>query len=173
MRGAGRQDHMSETGSDAGGRITVYSDYVCPFCYLGRRSLQAYQNSREDDLEIDWHPFDLRGHKRGSDGEIDDSIEDGKDEVYFEQVRENVAKLREQYDAGEMLDLDELPEDVDSFDAQVASWLREEGTPRGCRLRTHSFSRAGAMSSSRYATSVSLASIGWRSPSSIAPASAS
>jgi len=89
------------------------------------------QNSREDDLEIDWHPFDLRGHKRGSDGEIVDSIEDGKDEVYFEQVRENVAKLREQYDAGEMLDLDELPEDVDSFDAQVASWYVRREHPGG------------------------------------------
>ena len=103
-------------------RITVYSDYVCPFCYLGRRSLETYQDRREGELEIDWRPFDLRSHKRGPDGEIDASVKDGKDEAYFEQVRENVAKLREQYGTEEMLDLSDLPEAVDSLPAQVASW---------------------------------------------------
>jgi predicted DsbA family dithiol-disulfide isomerase len=102
--------------------ITVYSDYVCPFCYLGRRSLEEYQEMRDGDLEIDWQPFDLRSQKRGSDGEIDHSVDDGKDDAYFEQVRQNVTRLKEEYDAEEMLDLDDLPENVDSFDAQVASF---------------------------------------------------
>jgi predicted DsbA family dithiol-disulfide isomerase len=102
-------------------QITVYSDYVCPFCYLGRRSLEEFQQRRESELEIDWHPFDLRSQKRGPDGEIDHSVDDGKDDAYFEQVRENVARLREEYDAEEMRNLDDVPEAVDSFDAQVAS----------------------------------------------------
>jgi len=102
-------------------RIAVYSDYVCPFCYLGRQSLEEYQQTRENELTIDWRPFDLRSHKRGPDGEIDHSVEDGKDDAYFEQVRQNVARLRDEYGADEMLSLDDLPEDVDSFDAQVAS----------------------------------------------------
>jgi predicted DsbA family dithiol-disulfide isomerase len=113
---------MSDTDGETDDRITMYSDYVCPFCYLGRRSLEAYRTQRETELTVDWRPFDLRAHKRGPDGAIDHSVEDGKDEAYFEQVRENVARLREQYDAGEMLDLEDLPDDVDSFDAQVASW---------------------------------------------------
>ena len=100
--------------------ITVYSDYVCPFCYLGRASLSAYQADREEPLAIDWHPFDLRSGKRGPDGAIDDSVDDGKDEDYFDQVRDNVARLREEYGAEEMLGIDEVP-DVDSLDAQVAS----------------------------------------------------
>lgn len=103
-------------------RITVYSDYVCPFCYLGRRSLEEYQETRTRELDIDWHPFDLRSHKRGPNGEIDHSVEDRKDETYFEQVRQNVARLKDKYDADEMLDLDDLPENVDSLDAQVASF---------------------------------------------------
>lgn len=102
--------------------ITVYSDYVCPFCYLGRRSLEQYQKTRSTELTIDWHPFDLRGHKRGPDGEIDHSVDDGKDEAYFNQVRQNVARLKDRYDADEMVSLDELPEEVDSFEAQVASF---------------------------------------------------
>lgn len=109
--------------------ITVYSDYVCPFCYLGRRSLEEYQQTRDGDLEIDWQPFDLRSQKRGPDGEIDHSVDDGKDEAYFDQVRQNVARLKEEYDADEMLDLDDLPENVDSFEAQVASFYVNEKYP--------------------------------------------
>lgn len=110
-------------------RITVYSDYVCPFCYLGRRSLEAYQEGRDGELAVDWHPFDLRSRKRGPDGEIDHSVEDGKDEAYFEQVRQNVARLKDEYDADEMLDLDDLPENVDSLDAQVASFYVQTEYP--------------------------------------------
>jgi len=66
---------VSETGSDTDDRITVYSDYICPFCYLGRRSLESYRDGRENDLEIDWRPFDLRSNERGPDGEIDHSID--------------------------------------------------------------------------------------------------
>ncbi|WP_135665641.1 DsbA family oxidoreductase [Halorhabdus rudnickae] len=111
------------------GRITVYSDYVCPFCYLGRRSLEEYQETRARDLEIDWQPFDLRSQKRGPDGEIDHSIDDGKDDAYFEQVQQNVSRLKEKYDADEMLELDDLPENLDSFGAQVASFYVDEEYP--------------------------------------------
>jgi predicted DsbA family dithiol-disulfide isomerase len=102
--------------------IVVYSDYVCPFCYLGRLSLEEYQGTREYDLQIDWRPFDLRSQKRGSDGKIDHSVDDGKDEAYFDQVRQNVARLKQQYDAEEMLAIDDLPEKVDSLEAQAASY---------------------------------------------------
>lgn len=109
--------------------ITIYSDYVCPFCYLGRRSLEAYLDSREQDIEIAWHPFDLRSRKRGPDGEIDHSIDDGKDDAYYERVQENVARLREEYSADEMLNLDDLPDAVDSLPAQVAAFYVQEEYP--------------------------------------------
>ena len=121
---------MSQTDERTGGdeRITVYSDYVCPFCYLGRASLGEYRETREAKLEIDWRPFDLRAQKRGPDGKIDRSVDDGKDEDYFDQVRENVHRLREEYGAEEMLGIDETPE-VDSFDAQVAARYVAEERP--------------------------------------------
>jgi predicted DsbA family dithiol-disulfide isomerase len=62
------------------------------------------------------------GPQRGADGKIDHSVEDGKDESYFEQVRENVDLLREEYGAEDMLNLEDLPDDVDSLNAQVASY---------------------------------------------------
>jgi predicted DsbA family dithiol-disulfide isomerase len=108
---------MSE--SDTAAHITVYSDYVCPFCYLGRESLRRYQDDRDDPLEIEWHPFDLRAGKRNADGSIDDSVDDGKDEDYYEQAKENVRRLQEQY--GVEMDLD-IARDVDSLDAQIVSY---------------------------------------------------
>ena len=98
--------------------ITVYSDYVCPFCYLGRESLSRYQADRDEPLRIDWRPFDLRAGKRTADGAIDHSVDDGKDDEYFEQAKESVRRLQEQYDVEMTL---ELATEVDSLDAQVAS----------------------------------------------------
>ncbi|WP_135805774.1 DsbA family oxidoreductase [Halorussus marinus] len=105
--------------SQSAATVTVYSDYVCPFCYLGRESLREYRASREGDLEVDWHPFDLRSGKRNPDGTIDHSVEDGKGEDYYEQARENVRRLQEEYGV-EMAQ--EIATDVDSLPAQIASY---------------------------------------------------
>jgi predicted DsbA family dithiol-disulfide isomerase len=106
--------------------ITVYSDYVCPFCYLGRESLSRYQAGREDDLEIDWHPFDLRSNKRRPDGSIDHSVDDGKDDEYFEQAKENVRRLQERYDVEMTL---EIAMEVDSLPAQLVSYRVKQQEP--------------------------------------------
>ena len=103
--------------------ITIYSDYVCPFCYLGRESLSRYQADREEPLEIDWQPFDLRSGKRNADGSIDHSVDDGKDDDYFEQAKESVRRLQEKYDVEMAMD---LATEVDSLDAQVASYYIKE-----------------------------------------------
>ncbi|WP_254832496.1 DsbA family oxidoreductase [Haloglomus salinum] len=106
--------------------ITVYSDYVCPFCYLGRESLSRYQAGREESLEIDWHPFDLRSNKRRPDGSIDHSVDDGKDDEYFEQAKENVRRLQERYDVEMTL---ETAMEVDSLPAQLVSYRVKQAEP--------------------------------------------
>ena len=112
----------------------IYSDFVCPFCYLGRAALRQYQTDRDDrDLEpvaVDWQFFDLRGHKRGPDGAIREDVDDGKDGDYYDQVRENVARLREEYDADEMLEFDEV-HDADSWDAQQAALSVKRSSDHG------------------------------------------
>ncbi len=120
---------MSETESTV--EVTVYSDYVCPFCYLGRQSLEQYAETRESPLRVDWHPFDLRADKRAADGTVDHSAADGKDEAYYERARENVRRLQEEYDA-EMVD--ELRTDVDSLPAQVVSYRVRETEAYGTWL---------------------------------------
>ena len=107
-------------------QITVYSDYVCPFCYLGRESLSRYQEARDEELEIDWQPFDLRHGKRNPDGTIDHSVDDGKDDDYYEQAKASVRNLQEQYDVDMELD---LATDIDSFTAQIASYYVAEAYP--------------------------------------------
>ncbi len=99
--------------------IIVYSDYVCPFCYLGRESLSRYQADREQPLKIEWRPFDLRRDKRTADGEIDHSVDDGKDDAYFDQAKASVQRLQAQYDVDMALD---LAIEVDSLPAQLASY---------------------------------------------------
>jgi predicted DsbA family dithiol-disulfide isomerase len=99
--------------------ITVYSDYVCPFCYLGRRSLERYRDRRDEPLEVDWRPFDLRAGKRNPDGSIDETVDDGKGDDYYARARENVRRLRDRYDV-EMAQ--EIATDVDSLPAQAASY---------------------------------------------------
>jgi len=104
-------------------KITVYSDYVCPFCYLGRESLAQYQETREDELQIEWHPFDLRSQKRLPDGSIDHSVDDGKDDDYFEQAKQNVRRLADKYDVE--MDLN-IATDIDSLPAQIVSYYLRE-----------------------------------------------
>ena len=112
-------DTDQESAATATDEIVVYSDYVCPFCYLGRESLSRYQADREEPLRIDWRPFDLRHNKRNPDGSIDHSVDDGKDDEYYEQAKQGVRRLQEQYDVEMSLD---LASDVDSLNAQIASY---------------------------------------------------
>lgn len=114
---------MSESETAGEGTLEVYSDYVCPFCYLGKAAMEEYLDSREDPPEVEWRLFDLRGYKRRPDGTIDHAVDDGKDEDYFAQVRENVERLEEKYDVEMTLD---FSRDVDSWNAQqVALHVRE------------------------------------------------
>lgn len=106
--------------------IGVYSDYVCPFCYLGRQSLARYQEERAEPLRIDWRPFDLRSGKRNPDGTIDHSVDDGKDDDYYQQARENVRRLGESYGVDMA---QEIATEVDSLPAQAASYHVKRNYP--------------------------------------------
>ncbi|MXV60939.1 thioredoxin domain-containing protein [Natronorubrum sp. JWXQ-INN-674] len=112
--------------SDSTDRLELYADYVCPFCYLGKRSLEQYRETREESLEVDWRPFDLRSGKRNPDGSIDHDADDGKDDQYFEQAKQNVRRLQKEYDV-EMAQ--EIATDVDSLPAQQASWYVKQEYP--------------------------------------------
>ena len=56
----------ADTGStpETVDRIEIYADYVCPFCYLGTRSLAQYCERRDEPLVVEWHPFDRLGQAK-------------------------------------------------------------------------------------------------------------
>ena len=115
-------------------RLIVYSDYLCPFCYLGKESMETYLDASETSLEIEWRPFDIQGHKRGADGELSEDVDDGKDEAYFERAKRNVQRLKEKYDVE--MDLD-LALDVDSWNAQKVALAVERQCDRSTFLALH------------------------------------
>jgi predicted DsbA family dithiol-disulfide isomerase len=41
-------------------RITVFSDYVCPFCYLEEPDLARIREEYGDKVEVDWRAYELR-----------------------------------------------------------------------------------------------------------------
>ena len=120
-------DSASGTTTEPGEEtLTMYADYVCPFCYLGEASLEQYREKRDEPLTVEWHPFDLRSGKRDANGDIDHGVEDGKDEAYYEQARENVRRLQEEYGVEMSLD---IARDVDSKNAQQAAMYVQESYP--------------------------------------------
>ncbi|WP_111861359.1 DsbA family oxidoreductase [Acinetobacter sp. CFCC 10889] len=40
-------------------RVDIWSDVVCPFCYIGKKRLEAAAQQAEIELEIHWHSFEL------------------------------------------------------------------------------------------------------------------
>lgn len=41
-------------------QIDVWSDYVCPFCYLAEPALERLAEELPDDVVVSWHAFELR-----------------------------------------------------------------------------------------------------------------
>ncbi|KAA3440700.1 DsbA family oxidoreductase [Rufibacter hautae] len=40
--------------------ITIYSDYVCPFCFLAEEEVVKAQRMLGKEIEVEWMPFELR-----------------------------------------------------------------------------------------------------------------
>jgi predicted DsbA family dithiol-disulfide isomerase len=44
-------------------RIDVYSDTICPWCFIGKRRLERAMSTRPDvSVEVHWRPFQLNPH---------------------------------------------------------------------------------------------------------------
>lgn len=102
--------------------VTVYADYACPFCYLGRASLDSYRERRTEPLAVEWHPFDLLADRRDESGEIVDEMDD----EYVQQAWENVQRLAAEYDVPVP---DDPVTDTDSRRAQLLSLFVQRERP--------------------------------------------
>ena len=81
-------------------KVTVFSDYICPFCYIGFYRVE--QLSKNYDLEVEWRPFEIHPEtpKEGMDL---NNLPYPKE--YLDMMKANIKKLAD--DVGISLKLSE------------------------------------------------------------------
>ena len=60
-------------------RVEIFSDVVCPWCYIGKRHFEQALESFEhrDEVEVIWRAFELDpGHPRSYDGDLTQALAD-------------------------------------------------------------------------------------------------
>ncbi|MBT6442163.1 MAG: DsbA family oxidoreductase [Alphaproteobacteria bacterium] len=58
-------------------RVQVYSDYVCPYCFLAEGPLQEAVKRMDGRVEVEWMPFELRPHPTPTLEPEGDYLQDG------------------------------------------------------------------------------------------------
>ncbi|WCK52989.1 DsbA family oxidoreductase [Aneurinibacillus sp. Ricciae_BoGa-3] len=67
-------------------KLIVYSDFICPFCYIGKVNAERLSN-KYPDLEIEWREFEL--HPEG---------QPDPNSSYMQQAQESLNRLAQKYD---------------------------------------------------------------------------
>ncbi|MFX1575200.1 MAG: DsbA family protein [Promethearchaeota archaeon] len=74
-------------------KITVYSDYICPFCYIGFDRIKKLK--KQFDLDVEWQPFEIHPETPREGIELNKLFISTE---YLEMLRNNVKRLAD--DAG-------------------------------------------------------------------------
>lgn len=100
-------------------KVIVYSDYICPFCYIGYHRME--QLKQEYELEVEWKPFEIHPEtpKKGSKVE-----ELPFPPGYIEMAFTNVKRLAEE-DGLKLKFSDKLP------NSQLALYISEFARKKG------------------------------------------
>ena len=93
-------------------KITVYSDYICPFCYVGHHRLQRLRDSY--DLKINWCFLEIHP-ETSAEGEPIDSLDYPSEQ--WQKMMDNLARIA----AEENIPLSTLSFITNSKDALVLS----------------------------------------------------
>ena len=93
-------------------KITVYSDYICPFCYLGHHRLQRLRDSY--DLKINWCFLEIHP-ETSAEGEPIDSLDYPSEQ--WQQMLDNLERIAKEED----IPLSRLSFITNSKDALVLS----------------------------------------------------
>ena len=72
-------------------KVIVYSDYICPFCYIGFHRIQKLKEKY--DLDVDWEPFELHPETPKTGFKME-GLSFPKD--YLEMVMANVKRLADE-----------------------------------------------------------------------------
>ena len=100
-------------------KVTVFSDYICPFCYIGKARIDKLQ--KEFDLDVEWKGFEIHP-ETPSGGQTLEEFGIPKD--YIEMAKRNLENLAK--DAN--LDLKERQNISNSNLAlRIAEFAKEKG----------------------------------------------
>jgi predicted DsbA family dithiol-disulfide isomerase len=131
-----RDGDGSGTGPESP-RLTVYADYLCPFCRLGNTTLGRYRDERVErglaPAEVVWEPFDLRADERRPDGTVPSEAGDQKEE-YVRSRWSEVASQAGEYGVEMTMDVERYLA-IDARNAQLVAL----GVKRDDPDRFHAF----------------------------------
>ena len=100
-------------------KVTVFSDYICPFCYIGFYRIEQLKENY--DLEIEWRPFEIHPETPKEGTELK-NLPFPKE--YLDMMKANIIKLAD--DVGISLKLsDKLP------NSRLALYLSEFARKNG------------------------------------------
>ena len=109
-------------------KIEVWSDVVCPWCYIGKRRLEAALDDFDEDVEVVWRSFELDpSAPRQTDKPLDESLA-AKYGTSLEGARRMIERMT-QTAADEGLDFDfDSAQPGNTFDAhRVIHFAAEHG----------------------------------------------
>ncbi len=72
-------------------KVIAYSDYICPFCYIGYHRME--QLKRKYDLDVEWRPFEIHP-ETPKEGALTDDL--SFPEGYLERAFANVKRLADE-----------------------------------------------------------------------------
>ena len=76
-------------------KIEIWSDVVCPFCYMGKRKFEIAlaQFKHKDEVEVLWHSFQLSPEFKRNGGDIHDYLAEkyGRTREWAKEMNANVA----------------------------------------------------------------------------------
>ncbi|GGK07353.1 DSBA oxidoreductase [Lentibacillus kapialis] len=111
-------------------KIEVWSDFVCPFCYIGKRRMEfaLEQFSHRDDVEIGYKSYELDPEAEVNPGQNMHEYLSSKKGMSLEQAKSMNESLREQAaEAGLTYNFDTM-QHTNTFDAhRVAKYADEKG----------------------------------------------
>jgi len=100
-------------------KVTVFSDYICPFCYIGFYRIE--QLKKNYDLDVEWRPFEIHPETPKEGTELN-NLPYPKE--YLDMMKANIKKLAD--DVGISLKLsDKLP------NSRLALYLSEFARKNG------------------------------------------
>jgi predicted DsbA family dithiol-disulfide isomerase len=123
---------MSERENGSGGngaspdsgavQVRVYSDYTCPWCYIGWSRLERLRRQLPDDVELDvrWEPFEIHP-------EVPDEGMPVEDLPYSDEQWRTMQEHLRQQAAQEDLEIGNRPKVSNTHRALAAgTWVQEE-----------------------------------------------